>query len=241
LAYYCCFFCNMLSYLSLSSANCSQDGSAPSTIMTQSLDDNDGEECGICLDSIAPRSLRITVCCGKSICHHCAASVRVYKAVPTCPYCRFTSFSVHEIDIASDEVCRSSPALPTPSAHLEGTWDVTITETSRIGSSTYSNVVLKIDGHSACFEAEDTHFDGGRWSELTFGHTPSGQSFVARQRVKAAPSWLGDCARVSGNAGLQGRFRGLNCAEFTTSMIIHHRRSDEEMVITQKGSMMRRM
>merc|ERR1719162_1698576 len=102
--------------------------------MIDSPSSNLQEECGICLDSITTSLLRITVCCGKSICHHCAASVRVYKAVPTCPYCRFTSFSVHEIDVANDEVCRSSPALPTPSADLEGTWDVTITETSRIGS-----------------------------------------------------------------------------------------------------------
>jgi len=218
--------------------SCSPSGSAHSTGMIDSPRRNDGQECGVCLESIATSLLRITTCCRKPICHHCVASVRVYKAVPTCPYCRCTSFSVHEVDVANDEVCCSGAVLPAHSAHLEGTWDVEIIETSTVGSSTYS-VVLKIGGDSACYEAEDTHFDRGRWSELTFGHTPSGQSFVARQRVKA-PLWLGDRASVSGNAGLQGRFRGLNSAEFTTSMIVHDNTGDEEIEIIQKGSMLRR-
>jgi len=224
---------------SMFSEGCSPSVSAHSTGMIDSPSSNLQEECGICLDSITTSLLRITTCCRKSICHHCAASVRVYKAVPTCPYCRCTSFSVREADAVNEEVCCSSAALSTPSAHLEGTWDVKITEESKVGSSTYF-VVLKIDGDSACYEAEDNHFDGGRWSELTFGHTPSGQSFVARQMVKAAPTWLGGRISVSGNAGLQGRFSGLNSAEFTTSMIVHELRGDEEMEFVQKRSMLRR-
>lgn len=129
-------------------------------------------------------------------------------------------------------------ALPSSPTRLAGIWDVKITESSKIGSSTY-DVVLTIDEDSACYKADDTHFKGGCWSELTFGHTPSGQSFVARQQINQVPNWMSG-ASVMGSSGLQGRLNGHDSGTFTSSMMIENERGDEELEITQKAVMVRR-
>jgi len=196
------------------------------------------EECGICLDMITAGMLRTTTCCRKYICHHCAASVNVYKSVPTCPYCRHAGYNVEKLDGASGQPKHLEEGLSSTPPRLAGTWDVKITESSKIGSSTY-DVVLTIDGDSAHYKTDDTHFKGGCWSELTFGHTQSGKSFVARQQMADVPAWMSG-ATVMGSSGLQGRLNGLDSANFTSSVIIEDARGDEELEITQKAVMVRR-
>jgi hypothetical protein len=125
---------------------------------------------------------------------------------------------------------------------LVGTWDVRITESSRCGSTEH-NITLTIEeGNSAKYEADNEgscHYKGSAWDELTFGHTLSGKSFVAKQKMRAAPSWLGHSS-LQGRSGLRGRLNGPNSGRFTTSMTILDPRGEDEIEIQQEASMTRR-
>jgi len=123
---------------------------------------------------------------------------------------------------------------------LEGAWDVSITESSTAGTTKH-NITMIVEGGSAKYIAADdeSHYRNGAWSDLAIGHTSSGKSFVAKQRMSCAPSWLGR-ASVLGPSGLRGRLSGPNSAKFATSMTILDQRGDNELEIEQVGEMTRR-
>jgi hypothetical protein len=120
-------------------------------------------------------------------------------------------------------------------------WDVHITESSSLGTAKYT-VTLDIDGTKGSYvdSTSDSHYQGGSWNELKFGHTPSGKTFVAEHRIRHPPSFLGRGAAVNGPEGLRGRMEGPNSAKFCTSMTVSDSRGDQELEIHQEGVMRRR-
>jgi len=199
------------------------------------------QTCGICLDTIPARLVLKTLCCQQFLCHHCTAADRAYKNVPSCPFCRHANYEVCPLP-SEDAHLVAAPALCMTPHTLEGTWDVRVTESCKVGTCKYT-ATLKIQGRSGRYEAadSDSHYGNAAWNELTFGHTTSGKSFVAKQRMARAPSWVGDGASICGPAGLQGRLSGPNSAKFTSSMTLQDPRDEElEMEIVQECEMFRR-
>jgi len=197
------------------------------------------QDCGICLQNISANFLRETTCCRQCLCQDCWAADRVYKAVPTCPFCRRRDYETRSLQ-EGEEVASTTT---TPAIQLDGVWDVKIIESSKIGRS-QQKITLKIDGDSAKYEIlkdDDgaSHYDNAEWEELTFGHTPSGKTFVAKQKLARAPSWMGSRASVMGRTGLRGRLNGPDSAKFTTSVTIMGPR-DDELEIVQEAEMTRR-
>jgi len=131
-----------------------------------------------------------------------------------------------------------SPSLVASPFKLDGTWDVHITESSKLGSTAHK-ATLCIDGEHASYNSQD-YFEGARWSDVLIGHTESGKTFVGKQNMLQGPLWMGDSVTVSGRAGLQGRFIGIDSATFTTSVTLIGDRGDEELEITHRGEMRRR-
>jgi len=208
---------------------------------TRSLDDapeSDSMRCGICFEDTSSFRSRKTKCCQQWMCHHCAASDHIYKDVPTCPFCRHEHYEL-DVGHGTEELCLGDVKPLRSCLDLEGVWDVHITESSKIGSWSY-DAVLDIHGTTAEYEVCNNRFDGVKWRDLTMGHTPSGQSFVARQTMTRAPSWCHG-ATLLGPGGLQGRRCGADCAKFTTSMTLVANRGDDEMEIVQKAEMKRRV
>lgn len=197
------------------------------------------QTCGICLDTTPTRLVLKTLCCQQCLCHHCNAADRAYKSVSSCPFCRHANYEV--CPSPSDGAhLEAAPAVCLMPHTLEGIWDVRVTESCKVGTCKYS-ATLKIQGRSGCYEAteSDSHYRNAAWNELTFGHTTSGKSFVAKQRMARAPSWVGDGASICGPAGLQGRLSGPNSAKFTSSMTLQDRESNE-LEIVQECEMVRR-
>lgn len=193
-----------------------------------------GKACGICLEKAPMCLMGSTRCCQQYMCQHCFMSDQAYKAAPTCPFCRQQCYEL------SKEQDDGVPIMPSATmSNLEGVWDVRIVETSKVGSSTY-HAELIIDGKAACYAVGDNHLAGGSWDKLTFGHTPSGKTFVAKQMIKQVPSWCAGTASILCPEGLQGRLNGPDCASFTTSMTLVCNRSDEELEVVQKGEMVRK-
>jgi len=196
------------------------------------------QTCGICLEKMPARLVLKTLCCQQFLCHHCNAADRAYKSVPSCPFCRHANYEVGPSP-SEDAHLVAAPALCLMPHTLEGTWDVRVTESCKLGTSKYT-VTLKIQGRSGRYETteSDSHFRNAAWNDLSFGHTTSGKSFVAKQRIARAPSWVGD-ASICGPAGLQGRLSGPDSAKFTSSMTLQDRESNE-LEIVQECEMVRR-
>merc|ERR1719310_1585334 len=193
------------------------------------------DKCGICLEHIAVEHVQKTVCCQNLVCSHCAAADQAYKVIPSCPFCRHQHYETRPLHQCGEATVPSQPRT------LEGTWEVQVKESSKIGSSSYS-VTLEIGADSARYVVadDDCHYKDSSWNELNMGHTSSGKSFVARQKIAKAPSWLGDGVSVLGRAGLSGRLTGPNSAKFTSSMTLFSPGDDDELEIVQEGSMMRK-
>jgi len=120
---------------------------------------------------------------------------------------------------------------------------VCITESSKLGSSKYT-ITLNLEGDTGKYEVPDNdenHYGNGSWDEVDWGKTVSGKSFVAKQKIAHAPSWLGCGASIAGRSGLQGRLsQGGNSATFTTSMTVLSPGDGDELEIVQRGEMKRR-
>lgn len=169
-------------------------------------------------------------------------SDRAYKMVPTCPFCRRGNYETRSL--LNTE---ANTAEPNAEAHasevlasLDGTWAVSITESSSVGTTKHK-ITMIIEGASAKYIAADddeSHYHNGEWVDLAFGHTSSGESFVAKQSMSCAPSWLGQCS-IQGCAGLRGKLSGRNSATFATSMTVLAGRNDDEIEFEQVGKMTR--
>jgi len=196
------------------------------------------QECGICLESVSLQLVLQTTCCRQILCRHCTLSDRAYKPVPTCPFCRQLDYDTCELGSAEEQQESTLPSDTPPS--LEGIWEVHITESSAIGSSQHT-ITLKIQGESGTYEVDedDDHYENGCWSELQMGNTKSGKSFVGKQKMACAPSWLGQGASIFGHEGLRGRLSGPDSAKFTTSMTVLSPGGSEELEIVQEGEMTR--
>jgi hypothetical protein len=153
------------------------------------------------------------------------------KRVPVCPFCRQQEYQVSPL--VAETVSHQPSSLS-----LDGTWDVDITEKSKIGCSQYK-VTLTINGDSAKYEDPENHFDGSAWEELTFGHTKSGKSFTASQHLRRAPEWLGRGTSVDGHTGLLGRIEGTDSANFKTT-VTYLSAEDDELEVSQTAKMTRR-
>lgn len=193
-------------------------------------------ECGICLESVEAHLDCLTSCCKQHLCHNCFTADCAYKEVPVCPFCREKRYEVQKPQ-AHERSNEESHELPS----LDGIWDVDITEKSSVGETKHK-VTVKIVGDTGKYHSEEneSHYQDGDWSELSFGHTNSGKSFVARQRLARAPTWTGGNSGILGAAGLLGRLIGPNAASFTTSMTVEDYRSGDELEIVQRGEMRRR-
>jgi hypothetical protein len=190
------------------------------------------QDCGICLQTISKDFLVKSECCKQHMCRDCATSARAYKTKPTCPFCRAEDYSICALEDGEEP--------PLSPSSLQGVWDVCITESSSLGKSSHT-ITLKIDQDSAKYAAPDddeSHYNHGAWDDLTVGHTPSGKTFVGKQKLGRAPSWLGRACVVG--AGLRGRLHTPNAAKFTTSMTVISPEGDE-LEIVQEGVMKLRL
>lgn len=198
-------------------------------IQQPALPENDadflGSECTICCDEEVIERFLMTDCCQQLMCERCYVRDGLRKEVRTCPFCREPQYTVQ------------GQRQVQPDRPLEGIWDVRVVEKSPAGSVTHS-AIMTIAGDCGRFESGSGYFEGGCWDGLAVGHTPSGRSFCATQRLSQAPPWMPSSARCHGGSQVDGRVTGRDLADFTSSLSVSDRKGDT--VLVQYQCQMRR-
>lgn len=168
--------------------------------------------CGICFEVVEGQLF--TDCCDQPICSMCFSAHMGRAATAACPFCRCPDYSAH-----------SSEGVNVGKA-LSGDWDVHITETSPVNSCSH-NVTLSIHGESGSYEECSSYVGGGGWSDVAVGHTASGKSFTARQKILSLPEWLQHSSAVLlGRCRVEGRLHGRDRASYSAVVRFSDKRGD---------------
>eukprot|EP00443_Scrippsiella_acuminata_P094087 CAMPEP_0115452744 /NCGR_PEP_ID=MMETSP0271-20121206/42753_1 /TAXON_ID=71861 /ORGANISM="Scrippsiella trochoidea, Strain CCMP3099" /LENGTH=129 /DNA_ID=CAMNT_0002879083 /DNA_START=71 /DNA_END=460 /DNA_ORIENTATION=+ len=118
--------------------------------------------CAICCDSFNPADLE-TTCCGQCLCRVCLLSITDRAVAPKCPYCRRPNFETR-------------PTSSDSNSFLEGVWDVRVKEISPLGSTEHNSTIEIRDSAGSSSSSTD-YLDGGKWDEVSMGHTSSARAF----------------------------------------------------------------
>lgn len=211
----------------------SSEVSAKSSLQSQDPDPTK-PSCGICLRRPFACDRLQTDCCGQVVCSACfAADCQRQDGwhESTCPYCRATDYTV----TLQQEIAEKATEL------LDGNWEVRLTETSPLGTSSHK-LAVSISGNGAVFGAGGggaNLMQSSSWGDLRMGHTPSGRSFTATQRMGLTPDWIKDSRASVLGSTVEGRLHGLGRATFGITLTLMDPRG-ETMNINLKADMTKR-